>query len=138
MQGNMTIGILTALLQLCNMFTMPVSAIMQDLSEIKSAKPVLEKIDRFMESAKEKEACSIREIRTISMKNVNFKYPSQKENTLEIEDLQIHSGKKYLIAGKSGCGKSTLLKLLAGYFKEYEGQILFDGADLKQIGRAHV
>lgn len=132
MQGNMTIGILTALLQLCNMFTMPVSAIMQDLSEIKSAKPVLEKIDRFMESAKEKEVCSIREIRTISMKNVCFKYPSQKENTLEIEDLQIHRGKKYLIAGKSGCGKSTLLKLLAGYFKEYEGQILFDGADLRK------
>ena len=102
MQGKMTIGILTALLQLCNMFTMPVSAIMQDLSEIKSAKPVLEKIDRFMESAKEKEVCSIREIRTISMKNVCFKYPSQKENTLEIEDLQIHCGKKYLIAGKSG------------------------------------
>lgn len=83
MQGNMTIGILTALLQLCNMFTMPVSAIMQDLSEIKSAKPVLEKIDCFMESVKEKEACSMREIRTISMKNVCFKYPSQKRILLK-------------------------------------------------------
>ena len=93
---------------------------------------MLEKIDCFMESVKEKEACSIREIRTISMKNVCFKYPSQKENTLEIEDLQIHCGKKYLIAGKSGCGKSTLLNLVCHLAEPEQGQILFQGEPLSK------
>ena len=39
--------------------------------------------------------------------------------------------KKYAIVGESGCGKSTLIKLMMGYYRDYEGQILVDGQDVK-------
>lgn len=34
---------------------------------------------------------------------------------LQIEQLQLQQGKRYLLQGPSGCGKSTLLQLLAGF-----------------------
>lgn len=132
-RGNMTIGVLTALVQLCNMFTTPVSSIMQDLSEIKSSKLVMGKIVALIENTEEKGIYDIETIKYINIKNVKFKYPSKNEMVLEINGLQIEQGKKYLVIGKSGCGKSTLLKLLAGYFKKYEGDILYNGIELRNI-----
>lgn len=132
-RGNMTIGVLTALVQLCNMFTTPVSSIMQDLSEIKSSKLVMKKIVALIENTEEKGIYDIETIKYINIKNVKFKYPSKNEMVLEINGLQIEQGKKYLVIGKSGCGKSTLLKLLAGYFKKYEGDILYNGIELRNI-----
>lgn len=35
--------------------------------------------------------------------------------------------------GESGAGKSTLAKLLAGNYDHYQGDILFDGIELKEI-----
>ena len=37
-----------------------------------------------------------------------------------------------VVVGYSGCGKTTLLKCIAG-LKEYDGTILFDGADVTEL-----
>lgn len=42
-------------------------------------------------------------------------------------------GKIYSIVGPSGCGKSTLLNLIANLDKNYKGQIIYNGYDIKKM-----
>ena len=55
------------------------------------------------------------------------------DKALRNVSLTFHAGKKYAIVGTSGSGKSTLFKLLTKYSSKYDGNILFDGIDLRNI-----
>ena len=50
---------------------------------------------------------------------------------LDHVNLTIPNGRTFVVVGPSGCGKSTLLRVVAGLSKEYSGQVLFDGEDVK-------
>ena len=52
---------------------------------------------------------------------------------LDQVNLTIPNGRTFVIVGPSGCGKSTLLRAIAGLEKEYTGQILYDGEDVRNI-----
>ncbi len=45
-------------------------------------------------------------------------------------NLNIGKGEFVTILGPSGCGKTTLLRLIAGFLKATEGQIVIDGKDM--------
>ncbi|NLA96412.1 MAG: ABC transporter ATP-binding protein [Clostridiaceae bacterium] len=47
--------------------------------------------------------------------------------------FKIEKGEKILLKGVSGSGKTTLLNLLAGVYNSYEGEIRYDGRELKTI-----
>ena len=46
-------------------------------------------------------------------------------------DLAIERGKTTVLIGPSGCGKSTLLRLIIGLLKPDNGEIQFDGSQLR-------
>ncbi|MBX3452889.1 ABC transporter ATP-binding protein [Ferrovibrio sp.] len=48
--------------------------------------------------------------------------------------FDVHSGDRFVLLGPSGCGKSTLLKSIAGFIAPTEGEILLDGASVRQPG----
>ena len=50
-------------------------------------------------------------------------------------DLDIAPGEYVGIVGASGSGKSTLLKLLLGFEEPDEGQICYDGKNLRQLDK---
>jgi multiple sugar transport system ATP-binding protein len=52
---------------------------------------------------------------------------------LDHVNLTIPNGRTFVVVGPSGCGKSSLLRVIAGLSKEYSGQVLFDGEDVKSI-----
>ncbi|GAA3532009.1 polyamine ABC transporter ATP-binding protein [Zobellella aerophila] len=47
--------------------------------------------------------------------------------------LTIRRGEIFALLGASGCGKSTLLRLLAGFERPDQGQILLDGHDIAAV-----
>ncbi|HEY2298837.1 MAG TPA: ABC transporter ATP-binding protein [Jatrophihabitans sp.] len=47
-------------------------------------------------------------------------------------DLDIPSGEFFSLLGASGCGKTTTLRLIAGFEKPDEGQVLLDDRDLSR------
>jgi ABC-type sugar transport system ATPase subunit len=57
----------------------------------------------------------------------------QEVTALDHVNLTIPNGRTFVIVGPSGCGKSTLLRAIAGLAKEYTGQILYDGEDVRNI-----
>ena len=48
-------------------------------------------------------------------------------------NLQMPSGEFFSLLGPSGCGKTTTLRMIAGFERPTEGQILLDGIDMAQV-----
>ena len=67
----------------------------------------------------------------IEFKNVSFSY--NKSKVLENINLTIPAGKKTAIVGLSGSGKSTILSLLLHFFESYEGDIIIDDVNIKNV-----
>lgn len=67
----------------------------------------------------------------IEFKNVSFKYPDANEFVLKNLNLKITKGQKIALVGLNGSGKSTLINLLIRLYDPLEGQILFDGVDVR-------
>ncbi|MDP9492277.1 MAG: ABC transporter ATP-binding protein [Actinomycetota bacterium] len=48
-------------------------------------------------------------------------------------DLGVHKGEFLSLLGPSGCGKTTTLRLIAGFERPDEGEILIDGSDVASL-----
>ena len=71
----------------------------------------------------------------LKVKNVSYRYKDAAKDEYVFKNLNIsfEPGKSYAIKGKSGSGKTTLLSLISGLEKKYEGEILYDGKNLKKM-----
>jgi ABC-type multidrug transport system fused ATPase/permease subunit len=90
----------------------------------------------------------------IEFKNVSFQYaaaatpaaaaaatetPSETPpKILDSVSFKIKPLDRVAIIGTNGSGKSTIIKLLSGFFKPTEGQILFNGEDSRNIDREYL
>lgn len=52
----------------------------------------------------------------------------------EVHSFVMSKGCKICIQAESGCGKSSLLSFIFGNRKDYSGEILFDGIDIRTYG----
>ncbi len=68
----------------------------------------------------------------IEFKNVNFSFDRSKK-TLSNVNLTIEPGDIVGIVGTTGAGKSTLINLLMRYYDHYDGEILMDGINIRDI-----
>ncbi len=67
-------------------------------------------------------------ITMIEFKNVSKKF--QNKYVLKNFNLKVQEGSKTLIFGKSGIGKTTIFRLLLGFIKPDEGQLLYKNEQL--------
>ena len=86
---------------------------------------------------KEKNNSKVKEKNQIllSIKNASYRYSDAKKDEYALKNVSydFKKGKIYAIRGRSGTGKTTLLSLISGLERCTEGQIIFDGKDLKNI-----
>ena len=87
-----------------------------------------EKLKTWYEETSEEENQTTGEA-ILEMKDVKFSYESGKE-ILHGVSFKVNKGEMVSIVGRNGAGKSTISKLICGFYKPTEGQILFDGRDL--------
>ena len=69
----------------------------------------------------------------IELKNFSFKYPNTNRYIYKNLNLKIEAGEKIALVGDNGVGKSTLIKVLGGLFRNFEGEILIGGQDIRKI-----
>lgn len=71
----------------------------------------------------------------LKLENVSYRYKDAPKDIYVFKDInyEFEEGKMYAIKGKSGSGKTTLLSLITGLEKCTEGQILYDGKNLKKM-----
>ena len=75
---------------------------------------------------------------TIELKNVCFRYGENSKDVLKNINLKIDSKQHLAIVGLNGAGKTTLVKLICGLIDPTEGQVLYDGIDIKEYNRENV
>ena len=71
------------------------------------------------------------EFESLEFKNVSFKYPSARIYSLKNVNLKINKGETVAIVGVNGAGKTTFVKLLLRFYDPTEGEILYNGRNIK-------
>lgn len=133
--GEITIGVLISTTYLLGMMTSPMDSLTHFFRNYQDAKISAERISSLQAKGDEETGVEIPTLnRGIEIRDVNFKYPGLRSQTV-LKDISffIPVGKITAIVGRSGCGKTTLMKLLLGFYAKYDGEILIDGIAFSNV-----
>lgn len=70
----------------------------------------------------------------LEVKNISYRYNKSSKWILKDVSFKIDSKERVALVGPSGYGKSTLSKIISGYIKPDEGEILWDGKPIPKKG----
>lgn len=128
--NRLTVGQLLGIAQASNMVIMPIVNYANLRNMIQSSIPVLQKLLDNSICSEEKEPIIFDEqIHDIKIKHLSYSYGVRQ--ILDLNNLVIDQGKKYLVIGKSGDGKSTFLDILTKQ-KKADG-IYVNNKDLEDV-----
>ncbi len=134
--ADLTAGLLVSFISYASMFYGPVNffANLNDSYQaaLASAERILDILDAEPEHNFGK-GNVLPEIKgKIEFKNVSFSFDRTKK-TLKNINLTIEPGDIVGVVGTTGSGKSTLINLFMRYYDHYDGDILVDGVNIKDI-----
>lgn len=69
------------------------------------------------------------------IKDLKFKYPKSKDDTIKGISFQIKEGEIFGLLGPSGVGKSTTQKILIKLLTNYTGSVLYKNKDILESGK---
>lgn len=132
--GKITAGALVGLVQVSGTIVAPIQAFSENMPKVKGSKLIIDRLNGVVDYGDSTfTGTSIPSLQTdISLKNVHFSY-GESEQVINGVDFVFQKGRKYAIVGKSGCGKTTLINLLTGYYAGFDGEILYDGVNMRTI-----
>ena len=131
---GVTAGTTIIFVQLLNYVLNPIQNVPKALAERKAAKGLIIKIaNELDQNVREEKASTLNKLtKGININNLSFGYNENKEILHNI-NCKFELGKKYAIVGTSGSGKSTLLNLLMASNDNYQGSIIYDDSEIKDI-----
>lgn len=131
---GVTAGTTMIFVQLMNYILSPLGTIPTCIAERKAAKALIEKVAQALNTNIREEATGqVAGLKAgIKLQALSFGYEPETK-VLKNINYTFELGKKYAIVGASGSGKSTLLNLFMGSHENYDGAILFDNTELRQI-----
>lgn len=138
--GNgITPGTVIIFLNLMNFIVSPITSIPTFLANRKAAFELINKIADclFEESVMNGDIVHKQLEKEIEIRDLSFSYNSS-ESALTDISVRFVKGKSYAIIGPSGSGKSTLLNILLGTNNMYQGQVIIDGIELKNIRQSSI
>lgn len=131
--GHITIGSVTAIVQLVNFVVMPLNEVGMGISKFREGQATLDAFE--VKDVTEFQTGETKEYfdDVISFSNIDFSYPNTEEKIFNHLSLKIQKGEKIAIVGMSGSGKSTLFNLLLRFYDVTSGHISIDNKDLQAI-----
>ncbi|MFQ5414336.1 MAG: ABC transporter ATP-binding protein [Phycisphaerae bacterium] len=96
------------------------------------AERIFQVLDEPIESPRAAAATELAPLtRGIEYAGVTFTYPGATRPALRDVNMTVHCGETVAIVGPNGCGKTTLVSMLPRFFDPDEGEIRYDGVDLR-------
>lgn len=74
----------------------------------------------------------LKEFESLEFRNVSFKYPGAEKYSLNNVNFRIDNKETLAVVGVNGAGKSTLVKLMLRFYDPTEGEILYNGKNIKE------
>lgn len=71
-------------------------------------------------------------IESVEFRNVTFTYPGVHEPSLKNVSFKVGKNETVAIVGKNGAGKSTFVKLLLRFYDPDEGEVFYNGINVKE------
>ena len=140
--GNMTLGMMTALQYILGQLNAPIS---QFITFIRSSQDASISMERLGEihNKEDEEPNSLEKKRKIApysdivFSNVVFHYDGPNSpNVIDNVSIRIPHGKTTAIVGASGSGKTTLMKMMLGFYQPISGTITLGGLDLQSYSQS--
>ncbi|MFM1525203.1 ABC transporter ATP-binding protein [Helcococcus bovis] len=133
--GLLPIGAISGIQYFSALIFSGLTGLSANLLEMKAVNPIFKKFDDIIES-KSIELLKINSSlnNSIDFKNINFRYGNNTK-ILNNFSYNFEKGKKYVIIGDSGKGKTTLLNILIGKLENYDGDIMWDNKNIKEINK---
>ena len=133
--GQISVGALIGANILAARAILPSVKFVQTLEPIKRAEISLKEVGAILKFPNEKFKGSMIENFSgkISMKDLFFQYPKNKNPVFESLSCEVKSGDILSITGSNGSGKSTLIKSIAGILEFNRGQIFYDDLEIHQL-----
>lgn len=69
----------------------------------------------------------------LSFKDLSFRYPGAPLSIFKSQSMDVKPGEFVVVIGPNGSGKITMARLVMGLMEPQRGQVLVDGADLRQL-----
>ena len=144
MQGEWTIGIISAFNGYLLAFSNPATMLLNAGQQIQEMRTQMERVQDVFKYPVDvnydnsnipegEEADKLSGL--VEMNNVTFGYNRLAKPLLHGFSMRVEPGHSVALVGASGCGKSTAAKLLTGLYPAWEGEILFDGKKISDINR---
>lgn len=137
-QGNMTLGMMMASLQILGQLNTPILQFVTFIQKAQDAKISLERLGEIHNQKEEDEGTvTIKEFfdaKSLQFNNCFFRYGTPDEEwILRNISFTIPIGKTTAIVGESGSGKTTLLKLLLKFYEPQNGVITYGKINFTNI-----
>jgi ATP-binding cassette, subfamily B, bacterial CvaB/MchF/RaxB len=141
-----TIGMLFAFISYKGQFTGRISALIDYLVELKMLGLHSERLADIALAAPERDtrdgnlpAHDLAHLEpSLELRGVSFRYGEGEPWVLRNANFKIAAGESVAVTGPSGAGKTTLLKILLGLLPPTEGEVLYGGMPVRQLGMANV
>jgi ABC-type multidrug transport system fused ATPase/permease subunit len=135
-QGQLTLGILTAFVLYLRQFFDPMQELSQFYNVLQAAGAALEKLAGVMEEAptvpEPLRPVAMKDVKgAIAFENVTFAY--RDKAVLHDVDFQVPAGQIVALVGETGAGKTTMARLIARFYDASSGRMTLDGVDLRSI-----
>lgn len=137
---RLSLGVLVSFISYTAMFYGPVNFFANMSDSYQNALASTEKVLEIINAEPEHDFGRGQELEgikgKIEFRNVNFSFDRSKKVLNDI-NFVIEPGDVVGIVGTTGSGKSTLINLLMRFYDEYDGEILVDDVDIKNIDMAY-
>jgi NHLM bacteriocin system ABC transporter peptidase/ATP-binding protein/NHLM bacteriocin system ABC transporter ATP-binding protein len=146
MEGRLSIGELVAFQSLMGSFVAPFRDLVNLGSNLQETEGDMNRLDdvlrydidpRLARDELEDETADTRLklMGYVEIKNLTFGYSKLSPPLIEDFSLKLKPGSRVALVGGSGSGKSTLAKLVAGLYRPWQGEILFDCQPVSTLPR---
>ncbi|MGI6256019.1 MAG: ABC transporter ATP-binding protein [Acutalibacter sp.] len=137
--GNLSVGQLSAFLSYANQYTKPFNEISGVVTELQNALAcagrVFELIEEQPQIPDASDARVLGEAQgSVTVQDVAFSY-REDQSLIENFNLDVKPGQRVALVGPTGCGKTTVINLLMRFYDVKGGAIQVDGTDIREITR---
>ena len=140
--GLFTVGMLLAFIAYNYQWMSRVTTLIDHAAELRMLRLHAERLADIALSPPERDLPLERDLAhlepSLELRDVSFRYGEGEPWILRHASFVLPAGQSVAVTGASGCGKTTLLKILLGLLPPTEGEVLYGGVPIAQLGIGNV